>query len=81
MTRDTAISKAERARRAQGLIILGRAFYDLGGSSEAGLKEMIERVGDQIGDMDVPTNATGADDGAAAAAEPAQPEPAAVNGS
>ena len=49
VTRDTSVTQPERKKRAEGLVIMGRIFFDNGVSSEEGLKELAEQMGDQMG--------------------------------
>lgn len=47
--RDHSVSDEVRGQRVEGLLILGQAFEECGGSMEAGLGDIIARLGAQMG--------------------------------
>jgi len=48
VTRDSSITQPERKRRAEGLVIMGRVFFEKGVPSEVGLAELVAKMGGEM---------------------------------
>lgn len=47
-TRDRSVDEVTRSKRIQGLLLLGEVFTECGASEEAGLGDLISRLGAQM---------------------------------
>eukprot|EP00971_Amphidinium_carterae_P260896 5175823-Amphidinium_carterae.1 len=53
VTHDTSVEKDERKKRAKGLVLAGDVFMSFGVSIDEGIKELCEKMGQEMPPADV----------------------------